>query len=63
MKLSRIRKLLFLHLAHLPMQGHVWRPTVLKWGGVNILSIRRVFIGEFFMFLSFDTPSVYKKRE
>lgn len=44
--MSRLRKLFFLHLSHLPMKGHVWRPTVLRWGGVNIRKIDNVFIGE-----------------
>ena len=36
MKLSRIKKLIFLHLQHLPMKSRGWRPTLCKWGGVNI---------------------------
>ena len=33
MKLSRIKKLIFLHLQHLPMKSRGWRPTLCKWGG------------------------------
>ena len=33
MKLSRIKKLIFLHLQHLPMKSRAWRPTICKWGG------------------------------
>lgn len=46
MKLSRLKKLLFLHLQHLPMKSSVCRSAVCKWGGVNILNPRRTFIGE-----------------
>lgn len=46
MKLSRIRKLLFLHLAHLPMPSKGWRSRFCKWGGVNILNPKKTFIGE-----------------
>ncbi len=33
MKFSKILKLLFLHLQHLPMKSRGWRATVCKWGG------------------------------
>ena len=33
MKLSRLKKLLFLHIARLPMPSKKWRPLVYKWGG------------------------------
>jgi len=46
MKLSRIRKLLFLHLAHLPMPSRCWRPRFYKMRGVIILNPNRTFIGE-----------------
>lgn len=46
MKLSRIRKLIFLHLAHLPMPARGWRSRVYKWGGVNVLNPSKTFIGE-----------------
>ena len=46
MKLSRIRKLIFLHLQHLPMPSRKWRPLFCKWGGVNIIDYKRTFIGE-----------------
>ena len=45
MKLSRIKKLVFLHLQHLPMKSRGWRPTLCKWGGVNIKSPKKTFIG------------------
>ncbi len=50
MKFLRFRILLFLYLARLPMKGHVWRPQLLKWGGVIILNINHVFIGEGVLF-------------
>ena len=46
MKLSRIKKLVFLHLQHLPMKSRGWRPTLCKWGGVNIKCPKKTFIGE-----------------
>lgn len=46
MKLSRIKKLIFLHLQHLPMKSRGWRPTLCKWGGVNIKCPKKTFIGE-----------------
>lgn len=46
MNLSRLRKLFFLHLAHLPMPSRGWRPMVYKWGGVRIANPRKTFIGE-----------------
>lgn len=46
MKSSRFRKLIFLHLAHLPMPSRGWRSMVYKWGGVTVLSPKRTFIGE-----------------
>ena len=45
MKLSRIRKLIFLHLQHLPMKSRGWRTTCCKWGGVNVLCPQRTFVG------------------
>lgn len=33
MKLSRLKKLIFLHIQHLPMRSRGWRATVCKWGG------------------------------
>lgn len=50
MKLSRLKKLFFLYLSHLPMKGHVWRPKILKLGGVSIQTIDKVFIGEGVLF-------------
>lgn len=52
MKLSRIVKLIFLHLQHLPMKSKGWRPLLVKWGGVNILNTNKTFIGER---VTFDT--------
>lgn len=46
MRLTRIKKLLFLHLQHLPMKSRGWRSTVCKLGGVNILDPKHTFIGE-----------------
>lgn len=46
MTLSRIKKLIFLHLAHLPMPARGWRPWFYKMGGVNILNAKKTFIGE-----------------
>lgn len=50
MKLSRIKKLIFLHLQHLPMKSRCWRPYVCRLGGVNIIDYKRTFIGEDVMF-------------
>lgn len=46
MKISRIRKLIFLHLAHLPMPARGWRSRFCKWGGVNVQNPKETFIGE-----------------
>ena len=46
MKFSRIRKLIFLHLQHLPMPSLKWRPLIVKMGGVNIKNHKTTFIGE-----------------
>lgn len=46
MKLSRIKKLIFLHLANLPMPSRGWRARFYKWGGGNVLNPRLTFIGE-----------------
>ena len=46
MKLSRLRKLIFLHLAHLPMPARGWRSMVYKWGGVRVLNPKKTFMGE-----------------
>ncbi len=45
MKLSRLRKLFFLHLQHLPMKSRGWRARVCKWGGVNVENPSMTFIG------------------
>ena len=46
MKLSRFKKLCFLHLQRLPMKSRGWRPCVCKWGGVGINKPSATFIGE-----------------
>lgn len=46
MKLSRIRKLIFLHLQHLPMKSRGQRATICKLGGVQIYNPSKTFIGE-----------------
>lgn len=52
MQLSRLRKLMFLHLAHLPMKSRGWRALIVKMGGVKIENPQKVFIGEE---VTFDT--------
>lgn len=46
MKLSRLKKVFFLHLQHWPMPSTKWRPLVVKWGGVDVKDFRHTFIGE-----------------
>lgn len=46
MKLSRLKKLVFLHLAKFPMKSRGWRSTMCKWGGVNVQNPKKTFIGE-----------------
>lgn len=46
MSLSRIRKLFFLHLAHIPMPARGWRSRVYKWGGVQVQNPKKTFMGE-----------------
>lgn len=45
MNLSRIRKLIFLHLQRLPMPSKGWRSTICKLGGVHIVNPKATFIG------------------
>lgn len=52
MKLSRLRKLIFLHLQSLPMKSRGWRSQVCKWGGVNVICPKKTFVGEN---VTFDT--------
>lgn len=52
MKLSRLRKLLFLHLSHLPMPSRGVRSLIVKMGGVSVNNPQRTFIGER---VTFDT--------
>lgn len=46
MKFSRLKKLIFLHLQHLPMKSKGQRSLVVKWGGVIIENHKNTFIGE-----------------
>lgn len=46
MKIARIKKLIFLHLAHLPMKAKGIRPLLVKMGGVKIINCANTFIGE-----------------
>lgn len=46
MNLSRLKKLIFLHLQHLPMPSRKWRPLFCKWGGVSVVDPKSTFIGE-----------------
>ncbi len=46
MKLSRLRKLIFLHLANFPMPSRGWRSRIFKWGGVSVINPNKTFIGE-----------------
>lgn len=46
MKLSRLKKLIFLHLQHLPMKSNGHRPLIIKMGGINIKNYKKTFIGE-----------------
>lgn len=50
MRLSRLRKLIFLHLQHIPMPSRGWRPFFCKMGGVTIQNCKTVFIGENVLF-------------
>lgn len=50
MKLSRLRKLIFLHLQHLPLKSRCWRPSICKLGGVSVIKPRETFIGESVIF-------------
>lgn len=52
MKFSRLLKLVFLHLQHLPMPSRKWRPLFCKIGGVQIENYSKTFIGES---VTFDT--------
>lgn len=46
MKFSRIKKLFFLNLSHLPMKSRGVRSKIVKMGGVNILNPKTTFVGE-----------------
>ena len=46
MKFTRIKKLIFLHLQHLPMPSRRWRPFFCKCGGITIKDYKNTFIGE-----------------
>lgn len=43
---KRLKSLIYLHLQHFPMPGHVYRPFFVKCGGVKILDYKNTFIGE-----------------
>lgn len=46
MKLSRLKSLLFISLANLPMRSKKIRPYLLKKAGVNIIDYKSVLIGK-----------------
>lgn len=46
MKLSRLKNLIFLHLANCPMPSKGWRSRVFKLGGVNVINPSKTFIGQ-----------------
>lgn len=46
MKLSRIKKLIFLHLQRLPMKSKGQRSLIVKMGGVKVNNPKKTFIGE-----------------
>lgn len=46
MKIQRLKSLIFLNLAHLPMPSKKWRPLFLKWGGVQVIDYQHTFIGQ-----------------
>ena len=46
MNFSRFKKLLFLHLQHLPMRSRGHRSYLVKIGGVNIKDYKHTFVGE-----------------
>ena len=46
MKITRLKKLFFLHLQHLPMKSRGQRSLIVKWGGVNVYNPQKTFIGE-----------------
>lgn len=43
---QRYLRFLFLYLQKLPMKSVYHRPLLIKWGGVDIKNVRKVFIGE-----------------
>ncbi len=59
---SRLRKLLFLHLQHLPVAGHIQRPMIVKWGGVNIDDPESTFIGEGVIFDSVYPENIFIEK-
>lgn len=52
MTISRLKKLIFLHLQYLPLKSRCWRPLIVKMGGVTIRNYHKTFIGER---VTFDT--------
>ena len=59
---SRLKKLIFLHLQHLPVAGHIQRPMIVKWGGVNIDDPESTFIGEGVVFDSVHPENIYVEK-
>ncbi len=45
MTFKRFFRLIFLHIQSLPMPSRAVRPRIAKWGGVNIVSPSKTFIG------------------
>lgn len=45
MTLKRLKRLIFLHLCHLPIPSKKLRPLLYRYGGVNIPHPEHVFIG------------------
>ncbi len=58
-KIRRLKNFIFLHLAHLPMPGHLIRPLIVSWGGVNVAVSKKTFIGEGVIFDSLYPESIY----
>ncbi len=46
MDIKRFKKILFLHLSHLPMPSRKWRPLFCKLGGATIVNYKKTFIGD-----------------
>lgn len=48
--IQRLKSLIFLHIQHLPMNGHGTRPYIVRLGGVKIEDPSKTFIGEEVLF-------------